>query len=194
MKNTAYALAGEHLTGSIEALRRSSSAGTSSRPAARSSGCRVSIDEHAWRPIGDAPDAFTPRRVGDADGAASLSAATALAVRGRDRRSLGDEDDPLGVLRLPARPIHDARRDRRPDHGDEGHGRPGGTTRTAEIDFDASFEAVRSTFLEVVRRITTRRRSRHSIWIIGRGDPRGAIRRSTRSRCRCRTSITGRST
>jgi len=58
MKNTTYALAGEHLTGPIEAYaivlgRHFLAAG------AEVERVRVSIDEHHWRPIGAAPDAFT---------------------------------------------------------------------------------------------------------------------------------------
>src|SRR6186997_1961384 len=56
MKNTTYALAGEHLTGSIEAF-----ATALGRHFLRDSQVEretVSIDEFAWRPIGDAPDAF----------------------------------------------------------------------------------------------------------------------------------------
>ena len=41
--------------------------------------------------------------------------------RGRGRGPDRDEDDALGVQRLPARPLHDAARDRRSAHGHQGH-------------------------------------------------------------------------
>jgi urate oxidase len=56
MKNTAYALAGEHLTGSIEAFALV--LGRHFLAADQVGRVTVSIDEHAWRPIGPAPDAF----------------------------------------------------------------------------------------------------------------------------------------
>ena len=106
MKNTAYALAGEHLTGSIEDFaivlgRHFLASGAEVERA------RVAIDEHAWRPIGAAPDAFT--RDGSETRTARWSrwAATGIAVRRRHRRPVGDEDDPVGVQRLPARPVHE---------------------------------------------------------------------------------------
>ncbi|HEY3165488.1 MAG TPA: urate oxidase [Candidatus Limnocylindrales bacterium] len=57
MKNTCYALAGEHLTGAIEAF--AIVLGRHFLAADQVSRARVTIDEHAWRPIGAAPDAFT---------------------------------------------------------------------------------------------------------------------------------------
>ena len=64
MKNTAYALAGEHLTGAIEDFgtvlgRHFLAAGE------EVDRVRVSIDEHAWQAIGNAPDAFRSRRFVD---------------------------------------------------------------------------------------------------------------------------------
>jgi urate oxidase len=56
MKNTTYALAGEHLTGSIEAF--ASALGRHFLRDPQVERATVSIDELAWRPIGDAPDAF----------------------------------------------------------------------------------------------------------------------------------------
>ena len=56
MKNTTYALAAEHLTGSIEAF--AAALGRTSCRDAQVERATVSIDEFAWRPIGDAPDAF----------------------------------------------------------------------------------------------------------------------------------------
>jgi len=56
MKNTTYALASEHLTGSIEAF--ASALGRHFLRDPQVERATVSIDELAWRPIGDAPDAF----------------------------------------------------------------------------------------------------------------------------------------
>ena len=60
MKNTTYALAGEHLTGSIEAFGAALGRHFLRDPQVERA--TVSIDEFAWRPIGDAPDAFVRDR------------------------------------------------------------------------------------------------------------------------------------
>ena len=60
MKNTAYALAAEHLTGAIETY--AAALGRHFLEDSQVSTVTVSIDEFAWRPIGSAPDAFTRDR------------------------------------------------------------------------------------------------------------------------------------
>jgi urate oxidase len=57
MKNTAYALAGEHLTASIEEFGFALGRHFLAEPQVDE--VEVSIDQHPWIPIGDAPDAFT---------------------------------------------------------------------------------------------------------------------------------------
>jgi urate oxidase len=57
MKNTAYALAAEHLTGSIEAYATALGRHFLRDPQVTT--VTTTIAEMAWRPIGSAPDAFT---------------------------------------------------------------------------------------------------------------------------------------
>ena len=57
MKNTAYALAGEYLTGAIEGFGLALGRHFLGEPQVER--VRVTIAEHAWRPIGDAADSFT---------------------------------------------------------------------------------------------------------------------------------------
>ena len=56
MKNTTYALAAEHLAGSIETFGAALGRHFLRDPQVERA--TVTIDEFAWRPIGDAPDAF----------------------------------------------------------------------------------------------------------------------------------------
>jgi urate oxidase len=166
MKNTAYALAGEHLTGSIEDFaivlgRHFLDAG------AEVDLVRVSIDEHRWRPIGDAPDAFTR------DG--SETRTTGVAV-----------SRPLGAAFVEAG-IHDLSVMKTTRSEFKGFPRDRFTTlketddrimatkvaadwsyaRDAEVDFDSAYESIRSTFLDVFA-------NHHSvsvqasIWIVGK--------------------------
>ena len=164
MKNTAYALAGEHLTGPIEdfaiVLGRHFLA---AEPEVER--VRVSIDEHAWRPIGSAPDAFTR------DGSETRTAAVAVGrsateVRAgiagltlmkttrsafsgfpRDRfTTLKETDDRIMATRVTASWAYDKGGDR---------------------NYDASFGAVRSTFLEVMADHHSES-VQASIWIVGK--------------------------
>jgi urate oxidase len=161
MKNTVYAFAREHLTGPIEAFgtvlaRHFIAISQVERPT-------VSIEEHAWRPIGDAPDAFSLDRsstrtasvaatrsglsidAGIADLTLMKTGKSAFAGFPRDEyTTLPDTDDRIMATKLSA------------------------TWRYAgKTDFDASFEAVRSTLLEVFAAHESAS-VQHSIWIVGR--------------------------
>jgi urate oxidase len=164
MKNTCYALAGKHLTGSIEAFgivlgRHFLAAGAEVNRA------RVTIAEHAWRPIGAAPDAFTR----DAS-----EMRTALVVVGRDGTEIRAGIDGLSVMKTTRSAFSGFPRDRFTTLA-ETEDRIMATKVTAtwlygqaaDTDFDASFAAVRSTFLDVMA-------DHHSvsvqasIWIVGK--------------------------
>jgi urate oxidase len=164
MKNTAYALAGEHLAGAIEDFglvlgRHFLGAGKEVELA------RVTIAEHAWQPIGDAPDAFAR------DGSETRTARVSVAAD--------------GALVEPG--IHDLTVMKTTRSAFEGFPRDRFTTlkgmadrimatkvavdwayqRDAAVGYDASFAAIRSTLLEVFA-------DHHSvsvqasIWIIAR--------------------------
>ena len=162
MKNTAYALAGEHLTGAIEDF--ATVLGRHFLVADPVERVRVTILEHAWRPIGAAPDAFTR------DG--SETRTTAVVV-GRDGVAVRAGIADLSVMKTTRSAF-------------EGFPRDGFTTlkETADrimatkvsatwaypvadrVAFDEAFVAIRSTFLEVFA-------DHHSvsvqasIWIVG---------------------------
>jgi urate oxidase len=164
MKNTAYALAGEHLTGPIEAYalalgRHFAEAEPEVQVAT------ISIDEHAWRAIGDAPDAFardgsetrtTGVRVwrGGASVAAGIDGLSVMKTTRssfagfpRDRfTTLAETDDRIMATRVSTEWTY----------GD-----------ATEMDFDRSYEAVRSTFLEVFADHDSPS-VQASIWIIGK--------------------------
>ena len=162
MKNAVYALAGEHLTGSIEAFALVLGRHFLREPQVGLA--RVAIDEHAWRPIGQAPDAFSRdpsstrtavvavRRNGvtvDA-GIAGLTVmkTTRSAFEGfpRDRfTTLKETDDRIMATKVTASWRY-------------GPGR---------VDFDAAYEAVRSTFLEAFADHDSAS-VQASIWIVGR--------------------------
>ena len=163
MKNTAYALAGDHLTGSIEDFatvlgRHFLAAGDEVRTA------RVAIDEHAWRPIGDAPDAFTRDD--------SETRRTRVGV-GRDTVRIEAGITGLAVMKTTRSAFSGFPRDRfttLAETEDRIMATKVSTTwryeHAVEIDFDASFQAVRRTFLDVMA-------DHHSlsvqasIWIVG---------------------------
>jgi urate oxidase len=164
MKNTAYALAGEHLTGSIEAFglvlgRHFLDAGAEVDTAT------VSIDEHAWRPIGSAPDAFsrdasetrtavvavgrtaTTARAGIRDLAVMKTTRSAFSGFPRDRfTTLAETEDRIMATKVTASWAY---------------------ADPAAVDFDRSYAAVRSTFLAAFA-------DHHSvsvqasIWIVGK--------------------------
>jgi urate oxidase len=163
MKNTAYALAGEHLTGAIEDF--GTVLASHFLEDAQVERVRVSIDEHAWQAIGEAPDAFsrdgswtrTARlsvgradaeiRAGIADLVVMKTSRSAFAGFPRDRfTTLKDTDERIMATKISASWTYGAR---------------------AGIGFDPSFEAVRATLLETFA-------DHHSvsvqasIWIVGK--------------------------
>jgi urate oxidase len=164
MKNTAYALAGEHLTGAIEDFaialgRHFLAAGTEVERA------RVTIAEHAWRPIGASPDAFTR----DAS-----ETRTATVVVGRDGVTVHAGIADLAVMKTTRSAFEGFPRDRYTTLK-ETDDRILATKVTAgwrygpdaSIDHDASWAAVRDTLLDTFA-------DHHSvsvqasIWIIGK--------------------------
>jgi urate oxidase len=162
MKNTVYALAGEHLTGSIESFGLV--LGRHFLGESQVDLARVSIQEHAWVPIGPAPDAFSRD--------ASSTRTAAVAVR-RDAITVDAGIAGLTVMKTTRSAFEGFPRDRFTTLK-ETDDRIMATKVTAswrygpaEVDFDASWESVRSTFLEVFA-------DHHSvsvqasIWIIGK--------------------------
>jgi urate oxidase len=162
MKNTVYALAGEHLTGSIESFGLV--LGRHFLGESQVDLARVSIQEHAWVPIGPAPDAFSRD--------ASSTRTAAVAVR-RDAITVDAGIAGLTVMKTTRSAFEGFPRDRFTTLK-ETDDRIMATKVTAswrygpaEVDFDASWEAMRSTFLEVFA-------DHHSvsvqasIWIIGK--------------------------
>ena len=162
MKNTVYALAGEHLTGSIESFGTVLGRHFLAEPQVGLA--RVSIEEHAWQSIGSAPDAF--RR--DAS-----STRTAVVAVTRDGVAIDAGIAGLIVMKTTRSAFEGFPRDRFTTLK-ETDDRIMATKVTAswrylpgEIDFDASYDAVRSTLLEVFA-------DHHSvsvqasIWIVGK--------------------------
>jgi urate oxidase len=164
MKNTCYALAGEHLTGSIEAFglvlgRHFLDAGREVETAT------VSIAEHAWRPIGGAPDAFSR------DGSETRTAVVAV---GRAATAVRAGIRDLAVMKTTRSAFSGFPRDRFTTLA-ETEDRIMATKVTtswayadpAGVDFDRSFAAVRATFLDTFA-------DHHSvsvqasIWIVGK--------------------------
>jgi urate oxidase len=165
MKNTVYAFAGEHLTGPIEAF----GAVLADHFLAVDQVDRaiVTIEEHRWAPIGNAPDAFTRDRsstrtavvdarregttidAGIADLTVMKTAKSAFSGFPRDElTTLPETEDRLLATKVTASWRYDA-------------------TATASLDFDASFGAVSGTLLEVFAEHDSAS-VQASIWIIGR--------------------------
>ncbi len=163
MKNTAYALAGEHLTGSIEDFGLVLGRHFLAEPQVEL--VRVTIDEHAWLPIGDEPDAFTRDgsstrravvsvgrgsaliRAGIADLTVMKTTRSAFSGFPRDRfTTLRETEDRIMATKVTASWAYD-----------------GG----ADVEFDASYAAVRSTLLDVFAEHFSVS-VQASIWIIGR--------------------------
>jgi len=162
MKNTVYALAGEHLTGAIESFGLALARHFLAEPQVHRA--RVSIDEHAWLPIGSAADAFTR----DAS-----STRTAVVSVGRESAAIDAGFTGLSVMKTTRSAFEGFPRDRFTTLA-ETTDRIMATKVTtawrygpAELDFDATFDAVRATFLEVFA-------DHHSvsvqasIWIVGK--------------------------
>ena len=166
MKNTVYAKAREHLTGSIESF--GVVLASHFLEAAQVERVIVSIDEHRWAPIGDAPDAFTRDRsstrtavvdarrdgtaidAGVADLTVLKTAKSAFSGFPRDDfTTLPETEDRLLATRLTASWRYD----------------PNGLT--LPVDFDALFVAVNETMLDVFAEHQSVS-VQASIWIIGK--------------------------
>ena len=121
MKNTAYAFATDHLTARSRPTAARSPSTSSAIP--QVDVATVNVREHHWRAIDvagtPAPDAFVRggegTRVATRQRVARRRVVVEAGVEDLDR----DEDDALVVHGLPARPVHDAARDRRPADGDQ---------------------------------------------------------------------------
>jgi urate oxidase len=161
MKNTVYAFAREHLTGPIEAFGTVLARHFVAIPQVERA--TVSIEEHAWLPLGDAPDAFSRERswtrtalvaatrdglivdAGIADLTLMKTGKSAFAGFPRDEyTTLPDTDDRIMATKLSAT------------------WRYGGPA-----DFEPSFVAVRRTLLDVFAAHESAS-VQHSIWIVGR--------------------------
>jgi urate oxidase len=161
MKNTAYALAGEHLTGSIEDFGLA--LGRHFLAESQVERVRVTIAEHAWRPIGATPDAFTRDasetrtavvtvggdgsiiRAGIADLIVMKTTRSAFSGFPRDRfTTLKETEDRIMATKVSATWLYDP---------------------AAPVGFDPSFEGVRATFLEVMAEHFSAS-VQASIWII----------------------------
>ena len=163
MKNTCYALAGEHLTGPIESFGLVLGRHFLAEPQVDLA--RVTIEEHAWRPIGDAPDAFTR----DAS-----ETRTAVVAVGRDRVDVDAGIADLSVMKTTRSAFSGFPRDRFTTLK-ETEDRIMATKVTtswrygaaAGVDFDAAHDAVRATFLDVMAdhfSVSVQA----SIWIVGK--------------------------
>ena len=165
MKNTVYAFAGEHLTGPIEAF--GVVLADHFLAVDQVDRAIVSIEEHRWAPIGDAPDAFTLDRssmrtavvdarrdgttidAGIADLTVMKTAKSAFSGFPRDElTTLPETEDRLLATKVTASWRYDV-------------------AETAPLDFDTSFAAVSRTLLEVFAEHDSAS-VQASIWIIGR--------------------------
>ena len=163
MKNTVYALAGEHLTGPIEAFGLALGRHFLAEPQVEQA--TVSIRERAWLPIGSAPDAFTR------DGSSTRTARVAVGRAGSEVRA-GITD--LAVMKTAHSAFAGFPRDRFTTLK-ETDDRIMATAVTADWryepaedqDFDASFAAVRATFLEAFAEHHSAS-VQHTIWIVGK--------------------------
>ena len=163
MKNTVYAFAGEHLTGPVEAFGAVLARHFVAIPQVERA--TVSIEEHAWRPIGEAPDAFTRDKsstrtcavaatreavtveAGIADLTLMKTGKSAFSGFPRDEyTTLADTDDRIMATKLSATWRYGGER---------------------SPDFDASFSAVQRTLLDVFAEHKSES-VQHSIWIVGR--------------------------
>jgi urate oxidase len=166
MKNTVYALAGEHLTGPIEAFGMVLA--DHFLEVDQVDRAIVTIDEHRWAPIGNAPDAFrrdrsftrtavvdarreaTTIEAGIADLTVMKTSKSAFSGFPRDEfTTLPDTDDRLLATRVTASWRYDS----------------GGIE--LPWDIDASFAAISGTLLEVFAEHESPS-VQATIWIIGR--------------------------
>ena len=99
-------------------IRSCGSAGTSSGDARGSTARRWEAEEYGWERIGRRPhDHAFVRRGGETRTAVVDDRRRRARRHRRAQRLHRAEVDRVGVPRLPARPVHDAARDRRPDPG-----------------------------------------------------------------------------
>jgi urate oxidase len=166
MKNTVYALAGEHLTGPIEAFGMVLA--KHFLDVDQVDRAIVTIAEHRWTPIGSAPDAFTRDRsstrtavvdarraettidAGIADLTVMKTAKSAFSGFPRDEfTTLPETDDRLLATRVTATWRYDP------------------NAIVPPVDFDALFSGVSGTLLEVFAEHHSAS-VQASIWIIGR--------------------------
>jgi len=162
MKNTAYALAAEHLTGAIETY--AAALGRHFLEDSQVSTVTVSIDEFAWRPIGSAPDAFTRDRT---------STRTCVVAMWRDGLTVDAGIADLVVMKTSKSAFSGFPRDEYTTLA-ETDDRLLATKVSAvwryldgvPVDYDASFEAVSRTLLDVFAEHFSVS-VQASIWIIG---------------------------
>jgi urate oxidase len=167
MKNTVYAFAGKHLTGPIEAF----GAVLADHFLAVDQVDRaiVTIVEHRWAPIGNAPDAFTLDR---------SSTRTAVVDASRDGTTIDAGIADLTVMKTAKSAFSGFPRDELttlPDTEDRllatkvtASWRYAPTaSASSSVDFDASFGAISGTLLEVFAEHDSAS-VQASIWIIGR--------------------------
>jgi urate oxidase len=166
MKNTVYALAGEHLTGPIEAFGMVLA--QHFLDVNQVDRAIVTIEEHRWTPIGSAPDAFTRDRsstrtavvdaqraeatidAGIADLTVMKTAKSAFSGFPRDEfTTLPETDDRLLASRVTATWRYDP------------------NALALPVDFDALFSGISGTLLEVFAEHHSAS-VQESIWIIGR--------------------------
>jgi urate oxidase len=164
MKNTVYAFAREHLTGAVEAFGTVLARHFVAVPQVERA--TVSIEEHAWRPIGAvdaAADAFSRDR---------SSTRTAVVAATRDEVTVDAGIADLTLMKTAKSAFSGFPRDEYttlPDTDD----RIMATKLSAtwryvdETDFEVSFEAIVRTLLEVFAEHESAS-VQHSIWIIGR--------------------------
>jgi urate oxidase len=166
MKNTVYALAGEHLTGPIENFGMVLA--QHFLEVDQVDRAIVTIEEHRWAPIGSAPDAFTRDRsstrtavvdsrraettieAGIADLTVMKTAKSAFSGFPRDEfTTLPETDDRLLATRVTATWRYDS------------------SAVALAVDFDAFFNAISGTLLDVFAEHHSAS-VQASIWIIGR--------------------------
>lgn len=163
MKNTAYALAKEHLTTSIEDYAIAVGRHFASQPKVQ--GADVFVEQHRWQPIGTSRDAFVregsftrtalARIGGDSldvqagiDGMSVMKTTrSAFAGFPRDRyTTLKETDDRVMATKVSARWEYE---------------------RGAPIDFNATYDAVLATFLDTFADHDSAS-VQASIWIVGK--------------------------
>jgi urate oxidase len=163
MKNTTYALAAEHLTGSIETFGAALGRHFLRDPQVERA--TVTIDEFAWRPIGDAPDAFLRDR---------SSTRTAVVAVTRDGVAVESGIAELVVMKTSRSAFSGFPRDEFTTLA-ETEDRLLATKVSAtwryvdgvDVDYDASFTAITRTLLNVFAEHHSVS-VQASIWIIGR--------------------------